>query len=884
MDDEIRFHLETRAALFMQRGYTREAAMAEARRRFGARDDTELEHKRRALAASAAYREDRMRLRDRLDTLWQDLRYAVRGIRRAPGFAAAVIVTLALGIGANTAIFSVVRAVLLRPLPYPAADRLVVVWNHWTNWPRTWLSQPEVADYAAQRTVFERFAAFTNGAMNVTGVSSHPERVAVGLVEASIFDVTGVRPLLGRTFTTPEDTPHGPRAVMLLEDFWQRRYAGDRALLGKMIQLDGQPYTVVGIVPRDFRLPLEFAGDHAQALVPLQLGPPDENQRGSHGYNAVAKLAPGVSLAQAQRRTDAFIARLKAEHPNNYGPEFGVLLVTAGDQVRGDVKAVLLVLLGAVSFVLLIGCANIANLLLARAESRGREIAVRTALGAGRARLTLQLLTESVVLALVGGALGLVIATWAVRSVGATNLANVPRLDEVTIDGGVLVYTLAVSLLTGVLFGLAPVVHTVRGEVHDLLRQGRGNTAGRSRTRLRQLLVAVELALAVVAVTGAVLMTRSFARLIAVSPGFSAEHVLTFQLSPPAARYATSSSVRAFYAGLLEQVRALPGVRQAGAIMGLPLSGTIGDWDFQIEGVAPPPRGSPAPAADWEAVTAGYFEAMRIPVLRGRGIAETDRLGAQPVVVISEATAKQYFPTVGPLGRRIMLGGRADSVWRTIVGVVGDVKHGGLDKDARTTLYVPHDQFTATLPDSAGAVPRSLSVVVRTAGDPAMATASIRGVVRQLDPDVPLARVRTLDDVLAASVSTPRLATYLLLAFGVLAVLLSAVGVYGVMSYVVAQRTSEIGIRVALGARAGDVLRLIMWQGMRPVLVGLVSGLVLAYGGTRLMQGFLFRVSATDPPSLAGAVLVLAAIAALGNWRPARRAAGVDPIAALRTE
>jgi predicted permease len=879
MDEELRFHLETRAELFRQRGYSADEAMREALRRFGPVDPAT-----RRLEQSAARKEKRMRIHHHLGVLRQDVHYALRGIRRAPGFAAAVIVTLALGLGANTAIFSIVRGVLLRPLPYTDPAHLVVVWNHWTGWPRTWLSQPEVYDYARDTRTFAGFAAFTTGALNVTGDGGSAERVSVGYMQASLLDVTGVHPIMGRSFTAAEDQPNGPRAVLLLQDFWERRYGGDRSIIGRTIRLDDQPYTVVGILPSGFRLPLEFAGAHAQLFVPLQLGPPDETQRGSHGYNAVARLAPGMTLSGAQQRLDALVTRIKARHGNQYGPEFGATLVSIAEQVRGDVRPVLYVLLGAVSFVLLIACANVASLFLARTESRARELAVRAALGAGRRRLATQLLTESILLALCGGVLGVLLAIWAVHGLAAMDLANLPRLDAISIDGGVLAYTAGVALITGVVFGLGPIVQLSDQAANEVLKQGRGNTGARSRMRLRHALVALELTLATVALTGAALMTRSFARLVSVPPGFASDHVLTMRLSPPAAKYATSSSVRAFYAQLLEQVRALPGVEHAGAISAIPLTTTIGDWSFTIEGTPIGGSDTRTPAADWLVATGGYFDALHLPILRGRGITAADRLGSEPVVVISEATAQRYFKGTNPVGQRIKLGGSADSVFRTIVGVAGDVRFNGLDKASRPTMYLPFDQFPATVPDSVGAAARSLGLVIRTRRDPAAMTASVRTLVRRFDADVPVAQVRTLDDIVGRSVSTPRLATYVLVAFGVLALTLAAVGVYAVMSYVVAQRTGEIGVRVALGARTEDVMRLVIWQSMRPVLIGLAVGTLIAIAGTRAMTSLLYSVKATDPLSFIVAIAALVAVALVATWRPARRAAKVDPIEALRVE
>jgi putative ABC transport system permease protein len=885
VDDEIRFHLETRTELFMTRGLSREDAESEARHRFGIHDDRDLARIRAELTHSAQLRENRMRARDRIDTAVRDLQYALRGIRRQPGFAAAVVLTLALAIGATTAIYGVVRAVLLRPLPYAEADRVVVVWNRWTNWPRTWLSEPEANEYARLGDIFQTFAAYTTDAMNLTGGDGDPERLSLARVAAPFFAVTGVRPIVGRAFTAAEDVQGGPRVVMLSAELWRRRFAGDPTIVGKTVTLDGAPYQVVGILPDGFRLPLQFAGDYAQAFVPIQLGPPVEDNRATHYLNALARLRPGVTVAQAVRRMTEYLEQFKRERPNTYGPDFGVTLVPVAEQVRGDVRPVLLVLLGAVSFVLLIGCANVANLLLSRAEWRQREIAVRTALGAGRGRIAAQLLTESVVFALAGGVLGLALAAWLTRVLATANLANLPRAEAIGVDGGVLAFAAAASVLTGLLFGLAPVGHTLQGAGGvGMWKHGRGSTAGRQTSRTRSALVAAEIALAVVATAGAVLMARSFVRLSSVSPGFAAENVLTFRVSAPASRYPSTSRVRAFYDRLLAGARAVPGVRAAGAVTSLPLTSQLGDWGVAIEGAPPTPHGRNGPAIDWQSATPGYLEAMRIAVIRGRAIHDRDRRDGQPVVVISEAAARRYFPNQAAIGGRIRLGGQADTVWRTIVGITRDVRHGGLDKDPRPEMYIPHAQFLWSIPDSAGAVPRSLTIVVRTVGDPAAMTSAMRTVVRDIDPELPLAQVRTLEQVLERSVSTPRVTAVLLGAFGALALVLSAIGVYGVTSYSVARRTNEIGIRIALGAQVGTVVRWIVWRAMRPAGIGLALGLAAAYLGTRLMQQFLYEISPTDPVSLGTACVLLLAIGALASWLPARRAAAVDPLIALRTE
>jgi putative ABC transport system permease protein len=884
VDDEIQFHLEARAQAFIRRGYSPDAAMAEARRRFGIHNNSDFEIIRRGLQRSAAQREERMRFRDRMENVGRDTRYALRGVRSKPGFALAVVLTLALGIGATTAIYSVVHAVMLRPLPYADTDRVTMVWNHWTNWPRTWLSEPEAHDYARRTEIFESFAPFSSGAVNLTSGDGDPERLSIGVVSASFFDVTGVRLIAGRPFTMEEDVPNGPRVAVIGETLWRRRFGADRGVIGTSIELNGNSVQVIGIAPADFRLPTQFAGTRAEAFLPIQLGTPSEDDRGSHYLSAVGKLRPGVSLEQAQNRMTAFIEQFKQEHKDAYGPEFGITLVPIVEQVRGDVRPVLFVLLAAVSFVLLIACANVANLLLSRSESRQREIAVRAAMGASGRRIAGQLMTESMVLAFAGGALGIGIAALLVRLLSRANLANLPRVDVIAIDGGVLLFAAAVSILTGILFGLAPVTQMARDSSHVLLKQGRGNTSGRSVFRVRSVLISAEIALAVVATTGAVLMGRSFARLTSVSPGFVQDNALTFRLSAPQARYQSSGQVRDMYDRVIDGVRSIPGVRAAGAVTALPLATELGDWSVSIDGVPPTPPGTPGPALDWMSATPGYLEAMRTRVLQGRAILTTDRRDAEPVVVINQTAAKKYFPDKNALDQRIKLGGTADSVWRRIVGISEDIRHGGVEKDARPQMFIPYAQFLWSLPDSMGALPRALTIVAHTASDPASITSAVRSVVRGIDPALPLAEVRTLSDVYGRSVSTPRMVTLLLGSFSALALLLSAIGVYGVTSYSVARRTNEIGIRMALGARVRDVIRLIAWQGMRPAILGAVAGVALAFAGTRLMDKFLYGVSATDAASLLAAPIMLLLVGLIANWLPARRAARVDAVAALRAD
>jgi predicted permease len=881
LDEEIALHLDLRIDQLVARGMSPEDARAEALRRFGGSIEG-FQDATRVLHQSAERREGRMRFHEQLDAVRKDLSYAWRAMRRAPGFSLTAVLTLALGIGANTAMFGVVNATLLRPLPYAQPSRLVMVWNHWTNWPQTWLSQPEAADYAQQRDVFASLSPFFTGAVNLTG-NGEPERVRSGFIPAGFLATVGVHPVNGREFTAQEDQPNGANVALLDYSLWQRRYASDRTIVGRTIEMSGVSRTVVGILPPDFRLPSEFVGEHAQVYLPIQLGPPNEGQRGSHFLLAVARLQPGVTPGAGSARLGAFIERFKKDHPNNYGPDFGASLQSVDDQIFGGSRKVLFLLLGAVAFVLLIGCANVANLLLSRAEARQREIAIRAALGAGRDRLARQLLTESLLLGLIGGIVAVPLALLGGPMLVRLGASNLPRADAATFDGRVLLFTLGLSVVTSLLFGLAPVVHALRGDLHGSLRASRGNSTGGG-LKVRQLIVTVQVALAVMWVAGATVMMKSFSSLMSVSSGFTPEHVLTMRVSLPRARYRLNSSMQDFYTDLVGRLKALPGVTAAGAINSLPLTNQLGDWGLQIQGRAPTPPGTPGPAFDWQTATPGYFEAMGIALKRGRTFSASDRRGAAPVVIIGEQTAKTWWPNQDPIGQHILLGGNADSVWREVVGVVADVHHQALDKDVRSEMYLPNAQFPATVPDSVPGAQNALTLVLRTKGDPVGLTTAARGVIRTLDAQLPVAQIRTLDDVVSQSVSTPRLATFLLGIFGALALVLSAIGVYGVMSYGVAQRTNEIGIRMALGARASDVARLVIRQGMRPAIVGLVLGVAAALSGAKLMRGLLFGVRENDPMSLIIAVAVLGGVALMATILPARRVARVDPVSALRSD
>jgi putative ABC transport system permease protein len=815
-----------------------------------------------------------------MDTLLQDVRYALRTLLKSPAFTAIAVLTLALGIGANSAVFSIVNGVLLRALPYANADRAVMLWSTWTGYPRTWLSEPEVADYRTQTQVFDLFAPFALGSASLTG-DGEPERVAAGFLSKDVLPVLGASPLIGRGFTAAEDSPDSiaSRVALLGEGLWRRRYAADPGMLGRTITIGARSFTVVGVLADDFRLPNDFVGEPAQVYTPLGLNPvPDENNRGSHYLFGVGRLRPDVTPERAQSAMSAFVGEMKRRHPN-YGPDFDVRIVPVRAQVSGDIRPALLVLLGAVGFVLLIACANVANLLLARAEVRHKEIAIRTALGAGRGRLVRQLITESLVLSLIGGALGLLLAVWGTRALLDISPPNIPRVDAIGVDARVALFTLGVSLFTGLLFGVVPAVQSAHTDVQGTLKEsGRGTTVGARRQRLRRALVISEVALAMVLVIGAGLMIKSFARLLGVDPGVRAERLLTLELSLPQAKYGQPQS-RAFYRQLVDRVAALPGVEAVGAVRELPFATQIGDWSFSIIGRPRAGPHEPGPAGDWQVVSPGYFRAIGIPLRAGRYLEASDAETSQQVVVLSQTLARTFWPKGDAVGQQIMLGG-ADSLPRTIVGLVGDVKHKGLDAETKPQMYFPHAQFPRTAPFPIN----KMSLVIRTRGEPLALANAVRAEVKALDADVPISRVKSMEDVLATSTSVRQLNVMLLGVFAAVALILAAVGIYGVMAYTVTQRTHEIGVRMALGATAREVLALVLGQGLRLVVVGLALGLLTAMALARVIQSMLFGISATDPLTFAAVSAILAAVALLATYLPARRATRVDPLVAMRME
>ena len=812
-----------------------------------------------------------------MDNLLQDLRYAVRQLLRSPGFAAVAVLTLALGIGANTAIFSVISSVLLQPLPYGDADRVVAVWNSFRDNEQMSLSAPELIDYREGIRSFEALAAYRQAAVNLTG-EAEPERLSAGRVTANLFEVLGTEAMIGRTFTAEEDVPGQNNVVVLGYSLWQRRFAGDPSVVGSAVRLNGTLRTVVGVMPPSFRLPIDYETEDATQLwTPLALDLNNLGGRGYHNLHAVARLRPGATREQANAELRLLTQRWLDEGIEDL-EGFTATTVPVKEEVIGDIRPALLVLFGAVGFVLLIACANVANLLLVRADQRQKEMAVRVALGAARRRIVSQLLTESALLAAVGGALGLLLAWLGVQALVALDPASIPRLEQATLDTRVLAFTGLVTLLTGVLFGAIPALRASRPDLVGPLKEGgRNTTRGRSGQRFRRALVAAEIALSVVLVIGAGLMVRSFWQLQQIELGLQPESVLTMRLSLPAAEYPEAANITAFYSQLLERVQALPGVRSAGAAAILPLAGNIGDWGIDIDGRAEGPEENFS--GYLQIVTPGFFETLGLTRVSGRFLEGTDRPDGLPSVVISEAMARQYWPGENALGRRFRVRGQEEGPWFTIVGVVGNVRYNAVVEESLPVMYFPHEQVPLFL----GGV-SSMALVVKTATDPLTATGAVREVIRSMDPSLPISEVRSMEQIVNTAFSEPRFTMLLLAVFAGVALILGAVGIYGVIAYMVNQRTHEIGVRMALGARAADVRQLVVQQGAMLALIGILLGLAAALVTTRVLSSLLYEVSTTDPATFAAVALLLGAVAVLASYLPARRATRVDPMVALRAE
>ncbi len=806
-----------------------------------------------------------------MDNLLKDVRYGIRHLLKNRGFTAVAVTALALGIGANTAIFSVVNAVLLRSLPYPSAERLVTI--------RSNQSLLDFVDIEAQSQSFEQAGAFALQAFDYSG-GSEPVQVQAALIDAGLFEVLGAQTEMGRTLPREEDRFGGERVVVVGRGFWQRHLDGSADVLGKTIPLSGNNYTVIGVLASTFTMPMRKGASADQTepdvFVSLRVGNPvAASFRGVHFLRTFWRLKSDVTVAQAQSEMEVIDQRLAEQYPEENKGRRRVL-VPLKENLVGDTRPALLLLFAAVGLVLLIACANFANLLLAQAASRHREIAVRSALGAGRARLVRQMLTESVLVAIMGGAAGMVLALWAINLLIALKPENLPRLSGVGIDGAVLLFTLAVSTITGILFGLVPAWSASRADLNEALKEGgRSASGGVSKRRLRSLLVVSELAISLVVLIAAGLLIRSFWQLRSTDPGFDPHGVVTMRIELPEARYREIPKQNRFRTQVLDELNSLPGV-EAALISELPLGG---DWlthNFIIDGRAPLAPGD-EPEISTRSATRGYFKAMRIPLVGGRDFTTQDRDGALPVCILNRSAVREYFTDEDPIGARIRWARGNAPPWMTIVGVVGDIKHFELGQPEQPAVYTAYEQQDQPWK-------RWMSFVIRSNSGSSTLIDQAKKAVWAVDSQVPVTRVQTMPEVMAASIAEQRFNMLLLGIFAAVALLLAAVGVYGVISYSVTQRTHEIGIRMALGARTGSVLKLVVGQGLRLALVGVGLGLGAAFALTRLMSTFLFGVSATDPQTFVLISMALVAVALLASYIPARRATRVDPMVALRCE
>ncbi len=809
-----------------------------------------------------------------MHTLWQDLRYGVRMLLKKPGFTLVAIATLALGIGANTAIFSVVNGVLLKPLPYHQPEQLIRLFESSQSQPKFPMAQGNFQDYRAQNSTLSGLALYTRRDQELSQ-DDKPEQLAALGITAGYFELLGVQPLLGREFRREDELPESSPSVILSHALWQRRFNSDSGIIGKAVTLSGRPHTIIGVMPPgvqhvggDYRsMP---HGETVDVWGPLQM--PVQAGRGGHFCNAIGRLKPGVSVAQASADLNVIAARLAQQFPNtNQG--FHIAVKPLHEEIVGRSQTMLLVLLGAVFFVLLIACVNVANLLLARATAREREIAVRSAVGAGRWRIVRQLLTESLLLALISSAVGMLLAQWAIDALSTLGPEQLPRLQAVSIDGRILLFTLGLTLLTGLLFGLAPALQAGQVNLNELLKEGGRSGAGQRQRRLRDALVVVEVALALVLLVGAGLLIRSFWKLQQADPGFNPERVLTASLSLPNARYGDAPKVTAFQQQLLERVAALPGVQSAGLTSDLPWTGYDENAGFTIEGKTFPPNDGAG--GRYHFVSEDYFRTVGVPLVAGRFFNANDKLKSPNVVLINRAMAELYWPGESAVSKRFTFNSQPkEKDWYTIVGVVGDVKDFPNSPAAVPAFYWP----------TAQQAPRQVILAVRGSANPLSLVEAVRNEVHALDKDLPLAEIKSLETVAATALASQRFTLWLVGFFAGTALLLAAMGIYSVLSYLVAQRTHEIGVRMALGAQFGDVLKLVVRQGMTLVLAGVTLGVIAAFGLTRLMKGLLYQISATDPLTFGAIALLLGGVALLACYLPARKAAKVDPLVALRYE
>ena len=813
----------------------------------------------------------------------QDLRFATRSFFHNPGFSATAVLSLAFGIGANTAMFTVSSALLLHRLPYQDANRLAILWNRspGLNITQDWFSTAQYFDIRNSHHGFEQLAIAIGGNYNWTG-RGEPERVGTIRASSNLLPMLGARAVIGRLFAASEDSPGAPRTAVLSYGTWERRYGRERSALGKTVTLNGDPYQIVGVLSRSFVLPREIlptlgGAEEAEILLSLPLSAAASTVRTREDYNIMGRLKPGVSVQSAQAEMDTITARLRRDYPAidppNGGLTFGIVPLL--EQVVGEVRRPLIILSGAVGFVLLIACANVANLLLSRAVAREREIAVRMALGAGQARILRQLLTESGLLAVLGGALGVALSVFGIQGLRWLGSHSIPRLREIDVNWEVLAFTLVLSLMSGVLFGMAPAMRARRVDVQENLKgSGRGASVSSRGNHLRRLLVVAELALSIVLMIGAGLLLRSFAHLQNVAPGFNPNQVLTFGLMMSGRKYAEPQPVRHTYKQILERIEGLTAVTAAGAISALPLSQMYSWGPITVEGRIPA-AGASFINADERIVAGNYFQAMQIPLRQGRFFSEHDIDTAPRVAIVDEFMAREIWPNEDPVGKRLHTGDwNAKMPWITVVGVVGRIKQYTLDADSRIALYLPQTQYPT----------REMNVVLRSSSDPAFMGAAVRKLIADIDPDLPIYHVRTMSDRLIESVSQQRFSMVLASLFAGLALLLAAIGTYGVMSYMVSQGFREIGIRIALGATPRAILKLVLRRGWELSASGVIVGLLGAFALTRLLRSQIFGVGITDPFTFLAAILILIAIALIASYVPARRAARVDPMKSLRNE
>ena len=869
MDEEVRFHIEMETRRNVEAGLPEQEARQRAMRDFGGVE----RHK------------DGMRDERGTSWLydgWNDVRFAARSLRRRAGFTAIATITLALGIGATTTLFGVVKQVLLTPLPYGNPDRIAVVWSAWKGFDQTWLSYDEWEGWKARIPAFADIGLYTDGSVTFDGDS--PERIRSANVHANVFPILGVKPIFGRNFTAEEDRPNGPNVVILGYGLWQRRFGADPAVIGRKVQISGQTSTVVGVMPNGFRLPIDFQSGPGEAWFPLATdatqqgavpGPEFPKTGASHGFYAVARLAPGATAVTANTQLRTLVAELE-RWGYMANVNFHAYAVPVEEQITGQVRPVLLVVFGAVGFVMLIACANVAGLLLVRGESRRRELAVRVALGAGSRRLTRLLLAESGVLAAVGGSLGVGLALLGIHMVRVNAPPGLPRVAETTLDWAVLVFALATAVAAALLAGILPALQATEIAPAGELKEGsRGATSGRARLRWRQSLVATEVALAVVLVVAAGLMIRSVRNLLAIDAGFRPDGVLTMRLSTPSTWYPDSVRVAAFWDELQRRVAGVPGVRRVGAVRLLPLATEMGDWGLQVEGYTPPPnQGTPG---DWQIVTPGYFEAMGLTLREGRAFDARDGMGGPLAMIVNRTFTDRYFAGRRALNGRVRIGGSDSTKVYTIVGVVDDVHHNALVGQVKPQFYATLAQFAL----APGNTRRSMSLVIRTDGDPATLVAPVRSVIKQMDPRLPISEIRTMSDIVNSAIGGPRFAMQALGLFGMLALLLSAIGIFGIVSQVVASRSHEFGIRAALGATPRELVALSLRTGLRQALTGLAIGIVIALVFTRAMTSMLQGVTPTDPWTFATVVLVTGIVAVAASVGPARRAGRTDPARVL---